>query len=42
MDARLDRLWPEKRWLRVERQPPLETLGGKVYHIHSSTPSVEQ
>jgi hypothetical protein len=41
MDARLDRLWTEKRWLRVERQPPLETLGGKVYHIHSSSLSVE-
>jgi hypothetical protein len=41
MDARLDRLWPDKRWLRVERQPPLETPGGKVYHIHRSTWSVE-
>jgi hypothetical protein len=36
----IDAIWRDPRWLSVERQPPHESIGGKVYHVHRMT-SVE-
>jgi hypothetical protein len=33
----VDDIWQNPRWFSVERQAPLESDGGKVYHVHRMT-----
>ena len=33
----IDAMWREPPWFTVERQPPHESAGGKVYHVHRMT-----